>query len=154
MVIAGVYDVHSPRVTWPVFFLILACAAIPYAVATWRRDSSRRLIERLRNDWGKPGRRIHKMAAIAEVSRSRLAHTEHASPLDGRTWSDLGLDDVFMAIDRTESTLGQQALYHRLRTAPVGEHMQAFEALVAPTGSFSSTAYRLGRPPLEMRSRY
>jgi len=131
VVIAGVYDVHSRSVTWPVFFLILACVAIPYAISTWRRDSRRGLLARLRNDWGKPGRRIHKMELIAEISQSRLANTAHASPLDGRTWSDLGLDDVFAAIDRTESTLGQQALYHRLRTAPAGEHMEAFEALVA-----------------------
>ena len=33
------------------------------------------------------------------------------------------------AIDRTTSTLGQQALYHRLRTAPLAEHLDAFEAL-------------------------
>ena len=38
--------------------------------------------------------------------------------LDERTWVDLNLDDVFAAIDRTQSTLGQHALYHRLRTAP------------------------------------
>ena len=50
--------------------------------------------------------------------------------LDERTWADLNLDDVFAAIDRTHSTLGQHALYHRLRTAPYAEHLGAFEALV------------------------
>jgi hypothetical protein len=40
------------------------------------------------------------------------------------------MDDVFKACDRTESTLGQHALYHRLRSAPVGRHLDAFETLV------------------------
>jgi len=89
------------------------------------------LLSRLRADWGKPERRVHKMEAIAAATRSRIANTANASPLDDRTCSDLNLDDVFDAIDRTGSTLGQQALYHRLRTTPVGDHMPAFEALVS-----------------------
>jgi hypothetical protein len=51
--------------------------------------------------------------------------------LDERTWGDLNLDDVFAAIDCTQSTLGQHALYHRLRTAPTAVHIGAFEALSA-----------------------
>jgi MutS domain V len=41
----------------------------------------------------------------------------------------LNLDAVFAAIDRTESTVGQQLLYHRLRCAPVASDRDAFEAL-------------------------
>ena len=37
---------------------------------------------------------------------------------------------MFAVIDRTQSTLGQHALYHRLRTSPAGDHLAAFEALV------------------------
>jgi len=40
------------------------------------------------------------------------------------------MDAVFASLDRTESTLGQQALYHRLRSAPAADHADAFEALV------------------------
>lgn len=50
--------------------------------------------------------------------------------MDDRTWTDLHMDAVFTALDHTESTLGRQALYHRLRTAPVGDHLDAFDALV------------------------
>src|SRR5207244_3084767 len=50
--------------------------------------------------------------------------------LDDRTWDDLNLDALFANIDRTESTLGQHALYHRLRSAPVASHLDTFEALV------------------------
>jgi hypothetical protein len=40
------------------------------------------------------------------------------------------MDEVFVEICNTESTLGQAALYHRLRCAPAADHLPAFEALV------------------------
>ena len=69
---------------------------------------------------------------MAASHRSRRASIpQRGDSLDDRTWGDLNLDDVFAAIDRTESTLGQHALYHRLRTTPLGDQLDAFEALVA-----------------------
>ena len=66
---------------------------------------------------------------LKESHRSRVAVTPGGGSLDDRTWSDLNLDDVFTSIDRTTSTLGRQALYHRLRSAPVGRDLEAFERL-------------------------
>ena len=100
------------------------------------------LLSRLRAEWGTPERRVHKREAIAAATRSRVANTANASRLDDRTCSDLNLDDVFDAIDRTGSTLGQQALYHRLRTTPAGDHMPAFEALVNRMASDAGTRER------------
>jgi hypothetical protein len=72
------------------------------------------------------------MDAIRASHRSRLdAFAASESSLDDRTWDDLNLDDVFDIVDRTESTLGQHALYHRLRSAPVGDHLETFDALAA-----------------------
>jgi hypothetical protein len=66
------------------------------------------------------------MGAVADFFRS---HNTGAS-LDDRTWNDLMLDDVFTHLDRTESTVGQQMLYHRLRSAPRPRSLDAFEALI------------------------
>ena len=86
-------------------------------------------VARLREEWGQQSGREHRMDAIFDSHRSR-ATTEGAAVLDERTWSDLNLDEVFAACDRTMSTLGQHALYHRLRGVPSGRHLEAFEALV------------------------
>jgi hypothetical protein len=51
--------------------------------------------------------------------------------MDARTWDDLDLDAVFAAVDRTESTLGQHARYHRLQMVPVAENLEVFEVLVS-----------------------
>jgi len=67
--------------------------------------------------------------AVRTVWTSRT-RSDARRTLDERTWTDLNLDDVFVEINRTESTLGQVALYHRLRCAPAADHLAAFEALV------------------------
>lgn len=71
------------------------------------------------------------MRAIGDYYRSRLGAAGSREFLDERTWNDLNMDVVFEVLDRTESTLGQQVLYHRLRSAPVGAHLDAFERLVS-----------------------
>jgi hypothetical protein len=64
------------------------------------------------------------MEAISDFFRSRA----EAAGLDDRTWSDPLLDDVFTYLDRTESTVGQQLLYHRLRS--MAASLDDFEAIV------------------------
>jgi hypothetical protein len=60
-----------------------------------------------------------------------MAAIPSGGSLDDRTWDDLNLDDVFAAIDHCQSTLGQHALYHRMRTSPVADHLGPFDALVS-----------------------
>ncbi len=111
---------------WP----LLAAAAAVIAVAVARRGRAYRLA-RLRAAWGEPVVRTRRIEAIAASHVSRIAGSPDRRSLDDRTWADLDLDDVFAAIDRTGSTLGQHALYHRLRTSPLGDHLDAFEVLVS-----------------------
>lgn len=92
-------------------------------------------LDRLRADWGSIRRRAHDLDAIAESHASRVRELGERASLDDRTWADLNMDDVFAALDRTESTLGQHALYHRLRSAPAAASLDAFEALVARLGT-------------------
>src|SRR5690348_7943685 len=89
---------------------------------------------RLRSEWGQPRPKARRMDAIAASHHSRAAAPGAARALDDRTAADLNLDDLFAGLDRTESTLGQHALYHRLRAAPVAEPLDAFEALVTRLG--------------------
>ena len=94
------------------------------------RGNRARVLSAIRAKWGQPVVRERKMDALAASHRSRLIPGSAAS-LDDRTWDDLNLDAVFAALDRTESTLGQHALYHRLRTAPEAGHLEVFEVMVS-----------------------
>ena len=114
-------------VPWPLVALAVIIAALCAAALAAGRA---RTLARLRAEWGlPPSYREHRLDAIADSHRSRAAG-EGGAALDDRTWTDLHLDDIFAALDRTMSTLGQHALYHRLRSVPSGRHLEAFEALV------------------------
>ena len=115
-------------------WLIVAVVVLALAVAAVR-SSGRAQLDRFRTEWGQPVDRRYKMDAILESHRSRVAAGGSGGSLDDRTWDDLNLDAVFAAVDRTVSTLGQHALYHRLRTAPGADHLDAFDALVGRMGS-------------------
>jgi hypothetical protein len=105
----------------PALFLLFVVAAI--------RRSRRQGLARIRATWGASIERTRRMDAMSRSHAARITVFGGRS-LDERTWADLDLDAVFATVDRTQSTLGQHALYHRLRTAPVGDHLEAFEALV------------------------
>jgi DNA mismatch repair ATPase MutS len=62
-----------------------------------------------------------------------VAASGRAQALDDRTADDLHLGAVFAQLDRTESALGQQALYHRLQTGPATTRNAI--ALLALTGA-------------------
>jgi MutS domain V len=108
-------------------------AALVLVFLVWSAGASRRArarrLEELRAGWGRPRDRVRRMEVIAEYHQAR-ASADGQDTIDDRTWADLLMDAVFTSIDRTESTLGQQALYHRLRSAPTGAHLEVFEALV------------------------
>jgi hypothetical protein len=110
-------------------WLVLLALLPLFVIATIRRSRRRRLA-RIRATWGAPIDRIRRMDFMSASHVAQIAVLGSGGSLDERTWVDLNLDDVFAAIDRTQSTLGQHALYHRIRTAPNAEHLGAFEALV------------------------
>jgi MutS domain V len=93
-----------------------------------RRRRTRRLMT-LRAEWGRLRDRPRDLVAIAAYHRFRAA-SDPDRALDDRTWADLNLNEVFSVFDRTESVVGQQVLYARLRATPQGDHLTAFEALV------------------------
>ncbi len=82
-------------------------------------------------------RRMGKRRHVLRDFRAIRAYHEFAAALDqsnlldDRTWDDLNLDAVFALLDRTESTIGQQLLYRRLRNASRSPTLDSFEILVS-----------------------
>ena|SRR5688572_5790424 len=97
----------------------------------WRK---RQVLARLRLEWGRLRDRTRDMAAIASYHVAVTADAPVDS-LDRRTWDDLDLDEVFAALDRTGSSVGQQCLYHRLRSLSGVTTLDAFESLVQAMSS-------------------
>ena len=71
------------------------------------RRRRRRLLERLRAEWGRPTDRTRDLPGISHYHR--VFAVDRESPLDARTGEDLDLDAVFAVLDRTESDIGHFA---------------------------------------------
>ena len=111
----------------PLLMTVLTFAALS---AWWSWRARTKLLARIRAEWGRSRSRKRNMDAIADLFRCHGAE----SSLDDRTWNDLLLDDVFAFLDRTESSVGQQILYSRLRLAQRPHTLPAFEALAIRLG--------------------
>ncbi|MCC3159624.1 hypothetical protein LJ737_20450 [Hymenobacter sp. 15J16-1T3B] len=86
----------------------------------------------LRAAWGQPKAGHRNFALIARYHRIVAEAEPAAPPLDEATWQDLNLDEVFTALDHTQSRVGQQVLYHRLRTPrQEAAEVAGFQASVA-----------------------
>lgn len=110
----------------PVIVAGLLLVAAVVLVSTWTSwRARRRLVSRLRAEWGRARSIARNIKAVGDLFERERGTTV----LDDRTAADLLIDDVFAWLDRTESRIGQQVLYRRLRSAP--HALDAFEALVS-----------------------
>jgi hypothetical protein len=120
-------------------WVALAFAVLWGVMFAVEQGTQRRRLATLRREWGSLRLRDRDMAKIAAYSRATRAPE---TLLDDRTWNDLNMDDVYSVLDRTESVVGQQVLYTRLRSAPRGREIDAFEALVAHVTADASARER------------
>jgi hypothetical protein len=107
---------------------VFGLAAVGWSAVQSRRRR-RQLIERLRSQWGRPRTEHHP------ADQTGFYHAAHGGvlrgSLDPTTWADLILDAVFGFLDRTESVLGREVLYSRLReTRGSREELLDFNRLV------------------------
>jgi hypothetical protein len=124
------------KVLW---FGLAAIATMMATSAIARKRQRTKLVATLREDWGRWRERDRDLQAIAGYHRALVANGEAAGALDDRTWDDLNFDGVFTFLDRTQSVIGQQLLYHRLRGAPMSRSLESFEALVTRMSAEAAT---------------
>jgi len=114
--------VYALPVALVVAVLVLA------AVADLARQRAK-ILRRVRAEWGRRCDRVRDFDRMLSAHRSRCDATGDET-LGDRTWDDLDLDALFAYLDRTESTLGQEALYHRLRRRLGSDDLIVFDGLV------------------------
>jgi hypothetical protein len=83
---------------------------------TYRRMTAQRVLDRLRNDWGKEQDRKRIFPMIESLHRyQQSSPQENAAPLDDQAWNDLNMNEVYAKIDRTLTNPGECVLYQMLR---------------------------------------
>ena len=96
--------------------LLILLVVGPALSVAWNRRQRTQLLRNVRSTWGL--RRT--TPSPAELDQIALYHQfvslNSVNVLDEKTCKDLNLDDIFGYVDRTSSKVGQQFLFHLLRT--------------------------------------
>lgn len=100
-----------------IFFATLAIIILIIFIkgAYDENKKQRKLIHRLRNEYGVIEKKEYRPEQYASISRYFSLH-EKEGQVDDITWNDLNMDDVFKKMNDTLSSAGEEVLYYMLRT--------------------------------------
>ncbi|UOQ53583.1 MutS-related protein [Hymenobacter cellulosivorans] len=94
-------------------------------------SSSRKRLRRLEATWHQPASRSPNFSLVARYY-NRVQHEPAYHRLPDQTWEDLNGELLFDRLDATVSRVGQQCLYHRLRS-PLADEAALHEFDAAAT---------------------
>ncbi|MDO4294423.1 MAG: hypothetical protein Q4C65_14530 [Eubacteriales bacterium] len=98
------------------FAALLAVGALAFAMGLWNQRSARLWQKKmLKESFGEPGRREYADGELGSIPRYFEKHQEGFF-IDDITWSDLDFDRIFLQMNITCSSAGQEYLYYLLRT--------------------------------------
>lgn len=99
-------------------YALIALGVVLFFVVEYRielKRKERKMRERNRDRWGRLSEKRYtkdQLDMIASYHRGR----EEGFAIDDITWNDLAMDEVFMSLNTTYSSVGEEFLYHILRT--------------------------------------
>ncbi|HKI78812.1 MAG TPA: hypothetical protein VKA26_09745 [Ignavibacteriaceae bacterium] len=76
--------------------------------------NKKKILKEIREAWGKPVERFRNLDLIVHYHNVVLK-TDDEEIIEDKTWTDLNLDQLFNYLDRTNSSIGQQYLFHLLK---------------------------------------
>jgi hypothetical protein len=103
------------------FFIIIAIPAIVVATFFAKRRRRKAIEQALLREWGNsapaPGSAQDPEALenVARYWRETPVSADGSAPVDDITWNDLDMDAVFQFLNKTQSVVGEDALYAMLR---------------------------------------
>ena len=101
-----------------IYFLLVVVGVLIIQFLRSHYTAKQRLVQQLQAQWGQvPDREyedgdMRKIARYYERCRKQQPHRLH---LDDITWNDLGMDEIFMLLNHTQSSVGEETLYRMLR---------------------------------------
>ena len=120
-----------------------------------RAKSKKRLEEYLRSSYGKPRSDFEeqndRLGDIETLYLTQKPHKQEHETVDDITWEDLGMDDIFMLINHTDSFAGEQHLYSRLHdlsrddSDEFEEKIEFFDKNEDVRHKVRTTLFRLGK---------
>lgn len=99
-----------------VIFFILISVLILFIYGIYNEKKNYKyLITRLKNQWGHKANNEYSSEKLKSIKRFFLSKQDDLLDIDDITWNDLDMDDIFMIINNTQSSIGEEYLYALLR---------------------------------------
>lgn len=110
-----------------VFFIVVILGILlaiflinEYRHRTW-------LDQHLKGRWGAVPDREYTSEELESISHYALHHRKEKFYVDDITWNDLGLEEIFMLLNNTVSSCGEEYLYYMLRNSGAEERSSPCE---------------------------
>lgn len=131
--------------TLATLFFIAVIMVIVLAIFLWNGWKHRQWLDaHLRKSWGKVPDREYQSEELESISHYAFHHREGKFYVDDITWNDLGMEEIFMLLNNTVSSCGEEYLYYMLRTpAQSYEPLSKREALMQWAASRPEERLRL-----------
>jgi len=101
-----------------IFFMSIIAIIVYLAILGVRqtRSNKRKRIEKLKSQYGELQPRIYEAADLENIAHYYQNHKKSQDVIDDITWNDLEMDRLFTCMNTTQSSAGEEYLYHMLRT--------------------------------------
>lgn len=93
-------------------YFLLALVLIASAIYFLLKKSDEKILAGIRRGWGKPTGKYLNFDSIKEYTA--LNQTNHFHQLTSQTLKDIDIESLFIVLDRTLTTIGQQFLYAKI----------------------------------------
>lgn len=98
---------------------IIAVALVIWQLFASSRDSQLKLLAKFHNNWGTYSDKEYEydhFQSISHYYQKKTKQNKNVFSIDDVTWNDLDMDSLFMAMNQTYSSVGEEYLYNMLRT--------------------------------------
>ena len=99
-----------------VILIILISVLILFVYGIYNEKRNHKyLISRLKNQWGHKSNNEYSSEKLKSIKSFFLSKQDDLLDIDDITWNDLDMDNIFMIINNTQSSIGEEYLYAFLR---------------------------------------
>lgn len=98
-----------------IIFIVVVIAGLIIWTVRSSREQKRRLLERLSREFGEIPTREYDHDHFQSIPHYFERHKDDEFCIDDITWNDLDMDRVFMLLNNTQSSAGEEYLYKILR---------------------------------------
>lgn len=98
-----------------IFYGLLIILALVIWSMTNQNNLRKKLKLRLKEQWGEVPEEEYSSEKFISLKAYYLAHKDERLDVDDITWNDLDMDEIFMLMNNTQSSIGEEYLYALLR---------------------------------------